>query len=67
MDTKKFVTVDRLAAYIGLPVAWLKREAKQGHIPSIKAGKGLMFHVESVERVLCERAKSGTDGTGGEA
>ena len=56
MDTKLFIPVHALARRLGLPAAWLRAEADAGSIPSLRAGRRLMFNPEDVERVLSKRA-----------
>ena len=45
----------RLRPY-GLSMAWLRAEAEAGRIPSLRAGRRLMFNVAAVEQALLERA-----------
>lgn len=45
----------------GLSMAWLRREAKAGRIPSFQAGRRLLFDPEAVEAALIQRAKSNAD------
>jgi hypothetical protein len=53
---KIYITAIELANELSLPLAWLKAEAKAGKIPSLRAGRRLLFNPEAVERVLLERA-----------
>ena len=62
MDAPKYQTVIEVARALGLPVAWLKAEAKAGRIPSIRAGRRLLLDAEAVEAALLARAESGGDG-----
>lgn len=39
-----------------LSAAWLKAEAEAGRIPSLKAGRRLLFDAEAVEAALIRRA-----------
>jgi hypothetical protein len=55
-NTTSILNVLGLARRLGLPAAWLKAEAKAGRIPSLRAGRRLLFNPEAVERVLLERA-----------
>ncbi|MCH7526521.1 MAG: hypothetical protein IID39_03705 [Planctomycetes bacterium] len=54
---KTFVTIHDLSRRLGLPIAYLRREAETGRLPHVKAGQRLLFHVESAERALLERAE----------
>jgi len=42
----------------GLSMAWLRREARAGRIPSFRAGRRLLFDPDAVEAALIERAKT---------
>lgn len=61
MDTQKFVSLHELSRRLGLPAAWLRDEAATGRIPSLRAGRRLMFRVDDVERTLADRAKAGVN------
>lgn len=56
MESKCFISLHELSQQLGLPVSWLRDEAKAGRIPSLKTGRRLMFRVDDVERELAERA-----------
>lgn len=56
--TPKFISLEELAAELGLPAAWLRAEADAGRIPSLRAGRRRMFNLESVEEVLIDRSAS---------
>lgn len=51
-----YIQIHDLSRRTGLPVAWLRREAEAGYIPSLRVGRRLMFDREAVERALAERA-----------
>ncbi len=57
-----FISLQRLAQRLGLPAAWLKSEAEAGRIPSLRAGRRLVFNSEAVEQTLIERAKDRAKG-----
>ncbi len=59
MHTNAYVSAIELAHELGLPLAWLKAEAKAGRIPSLQVGRRLLFNPEAVERVLLDRAAKG--------
>ena len=56
MERQTFITLHVLARRLGLPAAWLKAEALAGRIPSLKAGRRMMFEPDAVERALRQRA-----------
>lgn len=43
--------------FLGVPIAWLEKEAKEGRLPSLVAGRQRLYHVEEVERALLARAR----------
>jgi hypothetical protein len=45
-----------LARRIGVPAAWLKREADAGRLPCLRAGSRYLFDRRVVERELLRRA-----------
>ncbi len=45
------------AARIGVPREWLKREAIEGRIPCLVAGRRILVDFEQVKRLLAERVK----------
>jgi hypothetical protein len=47
------------ARLLQVPAAWLRAEAEAGRLPHLKAGKALLFDVDSVEQILIERARMG--------
>jgi hypothetical protein len=56
MQQEPFVSLLAAAQSLGVPAAWLKREAKAGRIPHLKAGCRILFNLQLVERALLERA-----------
>jgi hypothetical protein len=58
MDAK-YLRVEELARATRLPAAWLKREADQGRLPCIRAGRLRMFDLAAVLKALAERQESG--------
>lgn len=53
-----FATLHRLAERLGIPPAFVRDEAEAGRLPCIsRDGQGQrLFHVETVERLLTDRA-----------
>jgi len=44
-----------LAGRTGLPLAWLRREAKAGRIPSLRVGRRMLFDFETATAALERR------------
>ena len=59
----QFISITEASRRFGVPLAWLKAEAQAGRIPSLRAGRRLLFNLEAVEQVLLERA-AGTNHKG---
>ena len=57
MSQERLVSLPELSDRTGLPLAWLKREAEVGRIPSIKAGRRNYFDVPAVLAVIAERSR----------
>ncbi len=47
-----------VARFFGITVSWLRDEAEAGRLPGVKAGKRWLFHPETLEAALLDRAKS---------
>ena len=54
---KPFVPVSTVAHRTGLPVDWLRREAKDCRLPALKVGSRMFFNLAAVEAALFERMK----------
>lgn len=60
MNEKRLCNLLALSRQLGLPVSWLKAEARAGNIPCLRVGKRkLRFDVKAVERTLTRRAGKG--------
>jgi excisionase family DNA binding protein len=46
-----------MARVLGVSSVWLRAEADRGALPHVKTDRGMLFHRETVERLLAERAK----------
>jgi hypothetical protein len=57
--TDNLVNIIGLARILRLPAKWLKAEAKAGRIPSLVAGRHLLFSPQAVHHALLERAAKG--------
>ncbi len=58
MDNVKpvYVSVKTAAFELGVPAAWLRREAGAGRIPCLQIGRKRLFNINVVLHVLAERA-----------
>ena len=54
---ESFVSLQCAAARLGVPTAWLREEAQANQVPHLRAGRRILFNIETVERALIERAK----------
>ncbi len=57
-----FVPVIQASHELGVPTAWLNREAKAGRIPSIRAGRRWLVHLERTRTKLAESAEHQGEG-----
>jgi hypothetical protein len=58
IDDQVFIPLHSAAPKLGVPAAWLKREAEAGRVPVLMAGRAFMFNVEQLKTSLMERAKA---------
>lgn len=49
------------ATALGVPAAWLRREAQAGRVPSLKAGRRLLFDLGDVSAALAARTRAALD------
>ncbi len=56
MTSKTYIPLNTLAYSLGLPQAYVKREADAGRIPFVRAGRRRMFNLEQVEQALHNRS-----------
>lgn len=54
----QYIKLKELARSTRLPAAWLRREADEGRLPCIKAGRIRMFDPEAVKAALSIRQQS---------
>jgi hypothetical protein len=54
---KRLWPIGPTARRLRVTVKWLRGEAEAGRVPHLKADDRFLFDLESVERVLLERAK----------
>ena len=62
----QFISITEASRRFGVPLAWLKAEAQARRIPSLRAGRRLLFNPDAVERVLLERARQDQEASGDE-
>jgi hypothetical protein len=51
-----------LSGKTGLPLAWLRREAKAGRIPSLRVGRRMLFDSEAVTVALADMSRPEKEG-----
>jgi hypothetical protein len=54
------------ARLLGVPSGWLRAEADAGRLPCLRAGAIYLFDVDTIERLLLERARQGCGDQSGE-
>jgi hypothetical protein len=57
-EGKPFQPLPIAATMLGVPAAWLQREAKAGRVPHLQAGRQILFNVDVVKQALVDRAKA---------
>ena len=58
MDAEPSILPLRPMAYrLHVPMKWLRDEAAAGRLPHLKAGREMLFHPETVESLLSDRAR----------
>ena len=55
-DCCRPLTLSEMARHLRVPVGWLRTEAEAGRVPSLAAGRVLLFDAVTVERLLSARA-----------
>jgi hypothetical protein len=53
------VTLARASRTLGLPAAWLRKEADAGRVPCLIAGDRYLFDLEIVREIVMERTRRG--------
>ena len=56
MDSS-FISIESAAVRLGVPAAWLKREAREGRVPALRAGRRLLVKPQDVEAALAAQAR----------
>ncbi len=44
------------ATEIGVPITWLRKEAREGRVPCLKAGRRILFDLPTLAESLRQRA-----------
>jgi excisionase family DNA binding protein len=52
----QFLPIEPLATLLGVPLTYLRREADEGHLPYLLAGRRRLFSVERIRQILEDRA-----------
>lgn len=60
-QNETLLTLGPMARRLRVPAQWLRSEAESGAIPCVRAGRAILFHAETVEGVLLERARTGDE------
>lgn len=58
MNNSSLIPLRLMARRLGVPVRWLREEAKAGRLPHLNAGGRILVHPEAVECELTARAAS---------
>lgn len=56
--TERLVTIDDAADSIGVPRAWLRREADRGAFPVVQAGRRRLCSIDAVAAALNAKARA---------
>lgn len=59
----KYLSLIQTAHRLGVPTAWLKREADAGRVPCLRVGRRRMFDLDAVRAELDHRAQTATKAT----
>jgi excisionase family DNA binding protein len=51
-----FVPIPDAAERLGVPLAWLKREAEAGRVPAVRAGRRWLVHLDRTREALARLA-----------
>lgn len=56
-DISQLVPLGVIANRLRVPVSWLRTEAEAGRIPHLRAGRAILFDVDTVIAILIQRAR----------
>ena len=62
--TNEVLPLSRAARALAVPAGWLRGEVEAGRLPGVIAGKAILIHLPTVEKLLAERAKRVAEGGG---
>ena len=62
MSNERLVHLLRLSRVLGVPGYWLRREAEEGRLPHLRAGRQYLFDEAVVREILLRRAGSAPGG-----
>lgn len=55
-ETDELLALPDLARRLRVPASWLKREADEGRLPHVRAGRQRLFNLAAVAALLADRA-----------
>ena len=56
-----FKSIGHAARVLGVPVAWLRREAHAGRVPALRVGRRVLVNLDRAREALARRAEEGGD------
>ena len=56
MSGARFTNATEAAHKLGVPIAWLRHEARAQRVPMLRAGRRMLFDVHAVAKALEQRA-----------
>jgi hypothetical protein len=59
-----FLPLKQAASQLGVPAAWLRREALAGRVPCLRARRRLLFNLAAAEAALLARSREGVNHDG---
>ncbi len=65
VHSQQIVSLEELSRRLKLSKAFIRREAKAGRIPWIRAGRRRVFNAAAVEAAIARQAAEGTTAEGG--
>jgi excisionase family DNA binding protein len=57
MDVPPLQPIGRAARLLSVPADWLRGEVEAGRLPHLRAGRRVLIHVDTVRRILSDRAQ----------
>ena len=57
ISSDTFLSLEDAANRLGVPVGWLRAEAKTNRFPTLRVGRRLVVQKQTVDRVLLERVQ----------